>query len=426
MKPEELRKHVTAELPDAPIVVALGGGADSAVVAWACAMHPGTRAVFVDHELSGSEALRATADALAADVGLPLTVLAAPVEDGPNLEGRARTARWSAIRDGLAEGDVVVTGHSRDDLGETVLINLLRGAGSAGLAAMSVPRHDVLRPVLGLTRAELREIAETVGLPFADDPANVEPRHLRNRIRAELIPLLERDYQSGVRSNLARAGAHLAADDAVLEAAAGAVPIREDEGAVLIPVAMLRTAPQPVAARVIRRALRRLNPPYAGSSSDIGTVLSVALGGLASATITGGLMATREGPYVAIWDEQPSVPDPVVLEFPGSVVFGTRPVTAIPASTGELTPRSALLVDPGVFDGGVTVRGAGPGERIDIDGGTKLVRDALAEAGVPRRTRPAWPVLANDAKIAAIVGGRVAPWARPTGTDAVHVTRERV
>lgn len=426
MKPEELRKRIAAELPDAQVVVALGGGADSAVAAWVCAPHPGTRAIFVDHALAGSDGLRGSAEALAAAIGMPLTVISAPVAEGPNLEGRARAARWRAIRDELASDEVVVTGHSSDDLGETLLINLLRGAGSAGLGAMSAPRHDVVRPVLGLTRAELRNIAESAGLPFTDDPANDERRHLRNRIRADLIPLLERDYQPAARRNLARAGTHLAADDAVLEASAAAVPIRNEEGAVVIPSAMLRTVPGPIAARVVRRALRSLNPPYAGSAADVDKVIGVAEGELASISVTGGLSATLEGPYVAIWDEEPSAPHPIVLESPGSVVFGGGSITAVPARTAAIKPRSGLFVDPALFDGGVTVRGAEPGERIDIDDGTKLVRDALAESGVPRRLRVAWPVLADGAKIAAIVGGRVAPWARPTGDEAVYVTREQV
>jgi len=101
-------------------------------------------------------------------------------------------------------------------------------------------------------------------------------------------------------------------------------------------------------------------------------------------------------------------------------------VSARAVTAGEQTPHSTGLIDRAIFDAGVTLRAAEPGERIDITDGTKLVRDALAEARVPRRKRSAWPVLANGAKIAAIVGGRVAPWARPTGADAVAVTEERM
>jgi tRNA(Ile)-lysidine synthase len=426
MRPEDLRRLVAAELADVGVVVALGGGADSAMAAWCCVGHPGARAIFVDHRLAGSPRLRASAEALAASVGLPFTVLSVPVEDGPNLEDRARTARWQAIRADLTGDEVVVTGHSRDDLGESMLMNLLRGAGSAGLAAMAAVRDDIRRPLLGQSRSALRDMAGALDLPFTDDPANEELRHLRNRVRAELVPLLERDYQQGVRENLARAGSNLAADDAQLESAADAIPLREDEGAVLIPIPLLGTTPRPVAARAVRRALRLVNPPYAGSSSDIDSVMAVATGELASVTIGGGLTAAYEPPYVAIWSSAPAIPRPVTLETPGAVTFGRRRITATRVTPGPLGPRSTLLLDPSALEGGVTVRGASDGERIDIDAGTKLVRDALAEARVPPRVRAVWPVLAVGAKIAAIVAVRAAPWARPAGDLAVAVAQEQL
>jgi tRNA(Ile)-lysidine synthase len=423
MNAEELREQVIAQLPDAPIVVALGGGADSAVAAWACARHLPVRAVFVDHAME--EALLASALTLAEDLALPLTVLSAPVEDGANLESRARDARWQSIRANLAPGEVVVTGHSLDDLAETVLINLLRGAGSRGLAAMSVSRNGVVRPLTGTSRADLHGVAETLGLPFVDDPANADPRHLRNRIRADLIPLLERDYQPGVRATLGRAASHLAGDDSALQVAARQVPVLEDAGALLLPIPVLVTLPRPVAERAVRRTLRRIHPPYAGKASDVDTVLFVAAGGNRTATLSSGVTVSAEGPYVALWTEAPPVPDAVTLAASGSTRFGEHLVTASRWGAGDPAPISTVVVDRAILESGLIVRAAAPGERIDIAGGTKLVRDALAERGVPVRKRAAWPVLANDAKIAAIAGGRVAPWARPTTAVAVAVTREQ-
>lgn len=424
MSPEELREQVSSELPETPIVVALGGGADSAVAAWACAPHPAVRGVFVDHELDGSATLRATAVKLAEFVDLQLTVLSAPVADGSNLESRARDARWRAIEANLEPDEIVVTGHSRDDLVETVLMNLLRGAGSGGLAAMAASRAGLLRPLRGFDRSELRAIAESLGLPFADDPANLRTDLLRNRIRSDLVPSLDREYQAGVRVTLARAASHLAADDAQLQVAADRVPIRDDEGAILLPVPVLRTVPRPVAARAVRRALREVNPPYAGSSSDVVAVMDIVSGESRKATLTGGLTAAREGPYVAVWASAASIPAPVRLEAPGVAHFGRRTVSADLAANNALAPSSIVLVDPDIFGVALVIRAADHGERIDIDGGTKLIRDALAESGVPARKRAAWPVLAEDARIAAIVAGRVAPWARPSGDRVIAITQE--
>lgn len=423
MNAEELRERVIAQLPDAPIVVALGGGADSAVAAWACARHLPVRAVFVDHGMEA--ALLAAAQTLADHVALPLTVLSEPVEDGANLESRARDARWQGIRANLGPGEVVVTGHSLDDLAETVLINLLRGAGSRGLGAMSVQRNGVVRPLTGTSRVDLRGVAETLDLPFVDDPANTDPRYLRSRIRADLIPLLEREYQPGVRATLARAASHLAGDDAALQAAARQVPVVEDAGALLLPIPVLVTLPRPVAVRAVRETLRRIHPPYAGKASDVDTVFFVATGGNRTAALGSGVTVSREGPYVALWIEERPVPDAVPLAAPGSIRFGDHLVTASRWGVEDPAPISTVVVDGAIFESGLNVRAAATGERIDIVDGTKLVRDALAEAGVPVRKRSAWPVLADDAKITAIVCGRVAPWARPTTAGAVAVTREQ-
>ncbi|GMQ85423.1 MAG: tRNA lysidine(34) synthetase TilS [Acidimicrobiia bacterium] len=424
LTPAEFRDRVAKALPDVPIAVALGGGADSAVAAWLSAQQPRVRGIFVNHGLEGSADLKAAALALADRLELVVTVLDAPVEGGGNLESRARTARWQAIDADRGPGESVVTGHSQDDLAETLLMNLLRGAGAHGIGAMAAPRSDILRPLLHVSRAELRRLAEELGLPFADDPANEDPAHLRNRIRADLIPLLERDYRHGVRATLARAGFLAATDDAALDEAAAEITVIEEDGAALVPTALLNTVSLPVAARAIRRALRRVHPPYAGSAADVDAVLAVARGDNRRTTLSGGVMASLESPYVALWVSEPIVPESAPLHIKSSVRFGRRLITAVSAGGAGLSRVSTVLVDPAVFDAGLIVRPAGIGERIEIEHGTKLIREVLAEAAVPVRRRPAWPVLANDAKIAAVVAGRVAPWARPSGDSAVAVTEE--
>ncbi len=425
MSADLLRRAVEERLPDGPIVVALGGGADSAVAAWACARHRGVRTVWVDHGLEASAVLGARAAAVAAALGLEHKTLAAPVAAGPNLEDRARQARWAAIEAEASRDEVVVTGHTSDDLAETFLINLLRGAGTTGLAGMAVSRPDRVRPLLGFRRAQVRALADELALPYADDPDNVDDAFLRNRLRSDLIPMLERDYQPTVVDTLVRAGRLLAADDVVLEDAAAEIPLRSDGHAVLIPAAMLAAAPEPVAARAVRRALRRIHPPYAGASADVTAVLGLARGGGATRTLTGAVTAAREGPSVALWMDPVPIPDPVSLHEGNRILWGSLAVTAIRALARGPYPRSTVVFDPSVLAAGATLRTAEEGDRIDIEAGTKLVRDALAEMQVPPRLRPAWPVVADDAKIAAIVGGRVAPWARPAGDEAIAIDWER-
>lgn len=424
LNPDQLAAAALELLPDGPLVVALGGGADSAVAAWVAARRRGTRGVFVRHHLTGSVALERAVAALGAELGIVVAVVDAPVEPGPSLEGRARSARWAAI-DREVGGDTVVTGHTRDDQAETVLMNLLRGSGSAGIAGMRRSRPGVVRPLLDFSRSDLRSIADELGLSFADDPANSDLVHLRNRIRTELLPILERDYRHGVRKVLARVGSLAAQDDAVVEDLADEIPLTHDAGAILIPSAVLVTVPRPVAARAVRSALRRLLAPYAGTTTDVDAVLALTEERAETATLTNGLLARREGPFIAIDAGEAPTLAPMKIAVPSTIPFGGCEIAFEPVDGSTIRRRSTLLVDPSVFIGDAVVRRPAPGDRIDIAAGSKAIRTSLAEHGVPVRRRGSWPVIDVGGRIAAIVGIRVAPWARPTVNRAVAVTKER-
>lgn len=402
--------------------VCLGGGADSAVLAWAAgSAHRPVRALFVDHSLAGSARLGEAAAALASILGLELQIVAAPVDDGPSLEVRAREARMAALTGLRRHDEWLVTGHSLDDQAETVLGRFLRGAGTVGLAGMAPRRFPWIRPLLGFARADLRELAETLQLPFVDDPANRDLRHLRNRLRLQLIPQLEADYNPALRRVLARNAAILAADEAELARMAHSVSIGRQLGAMLLPVPLLTTLPPAVAARVVRRALRHFLDPYAGSHADVVQVLAMAAGESGAATLTGGVVAEAEGPYIALHAGSLTAPPPIRLSVPGSVTWADWRLEATRTRDRGARPVRVQYLEPDLAAGGAQIRSAVAGDRIAIGTGSKLVRDALSEAGIPRRLRPVWPVITLGAKIAAVPAVRVAPWARPAGPDAVAV-----
>lgn len=420
---------VSTTVPPGPVVVALGGGADSAVAAWAVVNRDGAnqvRALFVAHGWEGSAMLEAAARRLAAQLDFDIAVVPAPVpEEAPSAEDRARRAREAVSSRGLRPGEWLVTGHSRDDLVETVLANLLRGAGATGLAGVPARRGRIVRPLLGFSRRELKQVADELDLPYADDPANRDRRHLRSRIRHDLIPLLEAEYNPEVRSALARTAEHARLDDEALNRTALEVPVVADAGAFLLPIPVLATVPDAVAARAVRRALRRLLDPYPGSASDVAAVLAVAAGVERRANLTGDLIADREGPHVAIYRPTDTVPDPVRLEIPGTADFGVHTVRMEPSRRAAWVRRGTSAADSAAVGSEVVLRAAETGERIEIEGGSKPVRDALAEAGVPVRLRPAWPLVDVGGKIVAVAGVRVAQWARPRGDDVMMIGNER-
>jgi tRNA(Ile)-lysidine synthase len=183
---------------NAPTLLAVSGGADSmAMASLAAAAWPSHIAAIAsfDHG-TGAHAREAVAlvSAWAASVGLPVVTGRASGAVGRQTEATWRAARWDFLRRVARDAGAtsIATAHTADDQAETVFMRLLRGSGVRGLAALRAPRQGVVRPVLSLGRAELRGWAAAAGVPFLDDPANGDPRHLRVRARHELLPAIQR------------------------------------------------------------------------------------------------------------------------------------------------------------------------------------------------------------------------------------------
>ncbi|MDX1689582.1 MAG: tRNA lysidine(34) synthetase TilS [Acidimicrobiia bacterium] len=400
----DLLDRVAARLPDAPLVVALSGGADSAALARCLlALGRAVRAVTVDHGLPASGDLVEGARRVAAELGLDHEVVEVPPASG---EGPLRDVRLEALEAAARPGEVVATGHTADDQAETVLGNLLRGAGAAGLSGIPGSRTGWVRPFLGVTREEARAAAD--GLPFVDDPDNVDPDVRRSWLRTRAIPFLEDREGDRVRPALRRAGGLLAADDALLERRAAAVPVLRRDPFVAVAAAPLTTLPGPVAARVARRLLRTAVPPYAGAADDVDGVLQVARSGRSRSVL--GRLVSREGGLVVVGPEATEPPGPADL---GTGIRWGRWTFTVGGDGPGLSRRSALLpADRRPF----RVRAWAPGDRLDTEIGSKPVAEILREVGVPARFRPEWPVVDADGTMAWVVGGRLATWARPDPT----------
>jgi tRNA(Ile)-lysidine synthase len=210
--------------PPAGWVVAFSGGLDSLCLLVALqrlgARRPGgagiaLRAVHVDHGLNPRSAQWARAcRARCRELGLPLAVhrvRVAPAR-GESLEAVAREARYARLRESLRPGEVLLTAHHLDDQLETILLQLMRGAGVSGLAAMPAlmpfGRGLHLRPLLSLARRQLQDWARAEGLRWIDDDSNVDPRFDRNYLRHRVLPLLQARWPAAARV-AARSAAHL-------------------------------------------------------------------------------------------------------------------------------------------------------------------------------------------------------------------------
>jgi tRNA(Ile)-lysidine synthase len=256
------------------LVVGLSGGADSVALLDALALLRGPRgfrlvAAHLDHGLRPSSSDDAAfCRALCERLGVPLRtghadVRARAARDGHGLEAAGRRERYAFLRRVLREeaAAAVAVAHTRDDQAETLLLRLLRGAGASGLAAMRPRRGRLLRPMLGISRADVLAHLRARSLEWREDPSNADPVHLRNRVRHELLPYLERRFNPAARGVIARAAtlladeaAHLRAEAAALLAAAGA---REEGGGLVVRRAPIARAPVAVARAALCVALRR-------------------------------------------------------------------------------------------------------------------------------------------------------------------------
>lgn len=206
--------------------VALSGGLDSTVLLHLLAQLalrealPPISAIHVHHGLQvvadgWPEHCQRFCDAL----GLPLRIERVQVGAGASLERAARDARYAAFTSLLGEGECLLTGQHRDDQAETVLFRLFRGAGVRGLAGMSACRPLgaglLLRPLLGISRAELERYARGQGLVWVEDPSNASDDYDRNYLRNQVLPVVARRWPAATES-IARSAGHLAEADGLL------------------------------------------------------------------------------------------------------------------------------------------------------------------------------------------------------------------
>lgn len=221
--------------------LALSGGLDSSVLLHALARLrqrgiPPLSALHIDHGLhSASADWAAHCRQQCAQLGIELEVIRVQVGEGASLERQAREARYQALTARLGEGEVLLSAQHLDDQAETLLLRLLRGAGVQGLAAMRPARPLgqgwLVRPLLGISRAELEEQARRWQLEWVEDPSNADDRHDRNFLRLRVLPLLRQRWPQASRS-LTRAAGQLdeaqqlldERADEDLRAAAGASP----------------------------------------------------------------------------------------------------------------------------------------------------------------------------------------------------------
>ena len=243
-------------------------------------------AVHVHHGLRPSAAEdAAAAEAIAERIGVPLRVEHAGVPDGPNLEARARDVRHGLV------GPEAMFGHTADDQAETMLLALLRGAGATGLAAI---RPGPTHPILELRRSETHRLCAALELDPVFDPTNADLRFRRNRVRSELMPLLDAIGDRDAVPLAVRSADLLRDDDDLLDHLAASIDPTDARA--------LADAALPLSRRAVRRWLMR--DGYPPSAAAVARVLAVADGSITACEVAGVGRVSRSRQRLSV-DEAP-------------------------------------------------------------------------------------------------------------------------
>jgi tRNA(Ile)-lysidine synthase len=434
------------------LMVAVSGGQDSV-----CLLHVLHRlqselgiklhAAHLDHRLRGQES---TGDAryvarLAKSLGIPVTigkhdVLAYQKTHGLSLEEAAREVRYQFLAETAAAvgADAVAVGHTLDDHVETILLHLVRGSGTRGLRGLQplIKRHVagkeliIVRPLLTVRRAETGEYCRRCQLQPRQDASNLSMEPLRNRVRLELLPLLQ-NYNSGIVEALQRT-AQIAGDDIVhlekeaarywLKVAAkqGDVIVLDKKALLKLPVGtqrnLLRMAVEnlvgnlkDIEARHIEEMVRALDKP-AGKQINLpyGLIFTVDYDRYLLVKATAAL-----NPFPVLAGEHR-------LKTPGkAVIAGWQVEAGIIPSAAIISDdnRFTACFDYGRIDGGLTVRARRRGDFFQPCGmlGTKKVAQYMLDAKIPHDWRDRIPIVTDDAGILWVVGCRIAERAKVTG-----------
>ena len=352
---------LSAQLTPGPLVVGYSGGLDSHVLLlWLArfvARFPAfsLQAVHVHHGLNPlADGWALHCQSVCDELGVPLTVerVAVTAARRESLEARAREVRYRVLAQHLPSGGYLLTAHHQDDQLETLLLALKRGAGVRGLAAMP-PRQpfaqgELIRPLLDCSRASLLRWAEEQGLCWIEDDSNQDERFDRNFLRAQILPRLQERWPS-FGETACRSATLCAEQEALAEELAEQDRSRCERPDGSLSIAAMSSLSVPRRHNLLRGWLRHLS----GSVPERGALLRIwpevveARADASPQLVTScGVIRRFDGFLYLLTDAPGSVPEPRLLEWPGTWQVGSQTLTLVRVEQGAQlrVPRDGELV----------------------------------------------------------------------------------
>jgi tRNA(Ile)-lysidine synthase len=378
--------------PGEPLLVMVSGGGDSvALVDIAARLGAEVSALHVNYGLrEGAGEDQALVERLCSERGIRLAVERVELGGEGNLQERARDARY-ALAEQLAEGDYAAA-HTASDQAETVLYRLAVSPGSRALHGMAPRRGRLVRPLLGVTREEVRDYLRVRGLEWREDPSNADRRFSRARVRHDVLDAL-RELSPAVERTIAETARQLRDEAEVLDAAVDEA-LKELGGGPAISLDALKEHP-PALQRLILRGLAS----RALSRDELDRLRELGSEGTKSLDLGGGLRAVAEyGTLRFTRSPEAEPPAPVELPVPGRARFGDWELEASVGGAGEVAVTD---VGPAVI-----VRAWRDGDRMRPAGlgGSKSLQDLFTDRKVPRALRRTLPVVEAGGEIVWVAG----------------------
>ena len=337
--------------------------------------------------------------------GIPLRTGVTPVYEKAEawrltVEEAGRRARYEFLAAAATElhADKIATAHHQNDQAETVLLNLLRGTGPAGLAGIPPVRDNFIRPLLNTPRREIEDYVAEHGIPYGDDETNFDLHYARNRLRRSLWPMLE-EINPQATAHIAAAAAILRQEDAYLDGLAAAwLP---PEGAEMDRQTLL-SAPEALQGRLLRQLIDRSGGGKKDvSASHLRSLLALCRSG-GTLPLPGGVTAVCRGDTLRLVPAAPSLPEQPLHE--GANRWGDYHII-LSSQQGEPLPG------PGPF----TVRPWQGRDRMTLPGsrGSRSVKRLLTDAAIPRERWDGLPVICCGGKPVYIPGVGAAETGEP-------------
>ena len=398
-------------------LIGLSGGADS--VALTMMLLPEIRkgtmratAVHVNHGLRSTESDEDECFVrdLCSGIGIDCRVYRADLA-GRHDEAAAREARYAFYRRALREtgADALLLAHNADDQAETFLMRLMRGSGPDGLQCMAEEQETdgicIFRPMLELGRDEIRNALRHDGIAWREDSSNQNKAYLRNRIRMELVPLMEEIVPGAVRHICTAAGL-IRNDNEALQDAAREIIAAAAKGN-LLGTDELENAPEAIRSRALRMWWRANGPKldeHELSSDQTRQLTELLKSERGRVNLPGGYHAGRSNGFLHLTGPVRETPAPVEVSGPDTCFEGFR-LTETPS---EGTPGDGKRTQevPAGFTAGCQIRTRKPGDRIRPFGskGSRKLQDYLTDRKIPEPFRDRIPLLCKDDEVLLVCG----------------------